>query len=70
MSGIVEHTVKEYAAKERVSERTVYNWLGKGAVEYRRTPGGGIRIMDRSQPRSRFVVFDMKSSEISRKASG
>ena len=42
-------TVKEYAAKERVAERTVRRWIEKGAVDARRTPGGGIRIAD---PRS------------------
>lgn len=58
-----ELTVKEYAAAERVTERTVYNWIGKGAVQVRRTPGGGVRV----------VVFSlagvMKSSEISRNPS-
>lgn len=41
-----ELTVKELAAVERVSERTVWNWIAKGAVEVRRTPGGGVRIRD------------------------
>ena len=42
-----ELTVREFAAIERVTERTVYRWIEDGAVEYRRTPGGGIRILDR-----------------------
>jgi excisionase family DNA binding protein len=42
-----ELTVREFAALERVTERTVYRWIEDGAVEYRRTPGGGIRILDR-----------------------
>jgi hypothetical protein len=41
----VELTVKEYAARERVSERTVWVWLAKGAVKCRKTPGGGIRVV-------------------------
>jgi len=41
-----ELTVKELAAVERVSERTVWNWIAKGAVPVRRTPGGGVRIPD------------------------
>ena len=41
-----EWTVKEYARAERVSDRTVHRWVAKGAVEVRRTPGGGIRIPD------------------------
>jgi excisionase family DNA binding protein len=39
-------TVKEFAARERVHERTVRRWVEKGAVEVRRTPGGSIRITD------------------------
>lgn len=39
-----ELTVKELAAAERVTERTVRSWIAKGAVDVRRTPGGGIRI--------------------------
>jgi len=46
-----ELTVKEYAAVERVDEATVRRWIAKGAVEVRRTPGGGIRITD---PRARI----------------
>jgi excisionase family DNA binding protein len=37
-------TIKEYAAIERVTERTVKNWIAKGAIDVRRTPGGGVRI--------------------------
>lgn len=47
-----EMTVKEFAAYNRVTERTVYEWIKKGAVEHRRTPGGGIRILERrTRPR-------------------
>lgn len=43
-----ELTVKELADRERVTERTVRNWIAKGAVEIRRTPGGrGVRIVER-----------------------
>lgn len=41
---MTELTIKEFAAVERVDERTVRRWIAKGAVEVRRTPGGGIRI--------------------------
>jgi len=40
-----ELTVKELARVERVSERTVWTWVAKGAVPVRRTPGGGVRIL-------------------------
>lgn len=51
-----EYTVKEYAARERVTERTVWNWIAKRAVTIRRTPGGGIRICERSESRVVFAV--------------
>jgi len=44
-----ELTVKEYAALERVTDRTVWNWRQKGAVEFRRTPGGRVRIIVRDR---------------------
>jgi hypothetical protein len=40
-----ELTVKEYAAVERVTERTVWNWIDKSAIVTRRTPGGGVRVV-------------------------
>lgn len=39
-----ELTVKEYATIERVTPRTVWRWIDKGAVPVRRTPGGGVRV--------------------------
>ena len=40
-----EFTVREFAERERVAERTVRRWVEKGAVDVRRTPGGGLRIL-------------------------
>lgn len=40
-----ELTVKEYAAVERVTVRTVQRWIDKGAISVRRTPGGGLRVL-------------------------
>jgi excisionase family DNA binding protein len=51
----VELTVKEYAEKERVTTRTVYNWIDKGALDVRKTPGGEYRV--------RVAFFDMKTVE-------
>jgi hypothetical protein len=60
----VEYTVKEFAFRERVTERTVYNWMTKGAVQFRRTPGGGIRIIDRRDGSgARIAFYGMKPSE-------
>ena len=47
-----ELTVKEFAEKERVDERTVRRWVEKGAVDVRRTPGGGVRILAPSYDKS------------------
>lgn len=52
----MELTVKEYAARERVTELTVRRWIAKGALDVRRTPGGGVRIVDR---RSAVAVFGL-----------
>ena len=52
----MELTVKEFAALERVDERTVRRWIAKGAVDVRRTPGGGIRILER-RSESRVTIF-------------
>ena len=53
----VELTVKEYAARERVTEGTVYRWIDKGAVMVRRTPGGGLRIIERrNEPRLTYLT--------------
>lgn len=57
---MAEFTVKEFAAKERVDERTVRRWIDKGAVDVRRTPGGGVRIVD---PPSRVAVFGMTNTD-------
>jgi excisionase family DNA binding protein len=50
-----EYTVKEYASRERVTPRTVRRWIEKGAVAFRHTAGGGVRIID--PPSSSRVVF-------------
>lgn len=36
--------VRQVAAIYDVTERTVYRWIEKGAVDVERTPGGGVRI--------------------------
>lgn len=55
-----EFTVKEFAALERVSVRTVWYWIQKGAVETRRNPGGGIRILDK---RSAVSFYDLSPTQ-------
>ena len=54
----VELTVKEYAERERVTPRTVYRWIDKGAIDSRKTPGGEIRIRLAS-----VVVFDATTTD-------
>ncbi len=57
-----EYTVREYADKERVTPRTVFTWILKGAVTYRRTPGGQIRIIEASST----MKFDEERGSSSR----
>ena len=45
MGEYTEYVVKEYAYLERVTPNTVYKWICKGAVQYRKTAGGGYRII-------------------------
>lgn len=54
-----ELTIKEYASLERVTERTVKNWIAKGAITVRRTPGGRVRI----QPDPSLCFIGVKHSE-------
>jgi ribosomal protein L34E len=45
-------TVKQFAKREQVTSRQVRRWIDKGAIEVRRTPGGGIRIVERRRERA------------------
>lgn len=42
-----EWTVREFAERERVTVVTVRRWIAKGAIETRRTPSGGVRVVER-----------------------
>lgn len=67
----VELTVRQFAKVEGVSERQVRTWIAKGAMEVRRTIGGGVRIIERrSEVRERAVFFSLKSGEDSGSLSG
>lgn len=61
-----EFTVKQYAEKEQVTPRTVYSWIWKEAVDFRRTPGGGIRILE---PRTNVTILSSTSVENDRNPS-
>lgn len=66
MNGLpsIELTVLQFARVEGVTERQVWTWISKGAVEVRRTTGGGVRIIERrSEVRDRAIFFSMKSAE-------
>lgn len=43
----VEFTVRQFAEREQVTVVTVRRWIEKRAVQTRRTPGGGIRIVEK-----------------------
>lgn len=59
MADVLQLTVKEYAARERVDPKTVRRWIVKGAVDVRRTPGGGVRILVPSDSRLVFLGTSM-----------
>lgn len=61
---VAEFTVREFAAVERVTRRTVDRWIGKQAIEVRRTPGGGIRIPD---PRAPSAPMPTRTADASRR---
>jgi excisionase family DNA binding protein len=37
-------SIMQTCAEIGVSRRTIYNWISAGKLEYKRTPGGSIRI--------------------------
>lgn len=41
----VEWTVRQYAEHEQVTIVTVRRWIQKGAIQVRRTPSGGVRVV-------------------------
>jgi excisionase family DNA binding protein len=51
-----ELTVKELAEREGVNPKTVYRWINKGALDVRRTPGGGLRIVERRSGPGAIVI--------------
>ena len=63
---MTELTVKEFAAHERVTERTVWTWIAKGAIPVRRTPGGRVRI---PVDRRTVLVLGLKNTEVPRSPS-
>lgn len=61
---MIEYTVKELAWLDDVGERTVRRWIAKGAVRFRKTPGGGIRILCAERhPRDRRLVGRLAEEE-------
>lgn len=66
-----EFKVLAFAEKEGVTERTVRTWIAKGAVRVRRTPGGGIRILERrSDGRATTVGEILKAGDVSGSLAG
>lgn len=61
---LVELTVKEFAARERVDTRTVWRWVAKGAVQVRRTPSGRIRIPTAPS----LCILSVTNSDITRQS--
>lgn len=58
-SAIHKYTVREYAAREQVTPRTVWRWVQKGAVDVQRTPSGRIRIIEPPRASSRVAILNL-----------
>ena len=58
-----EYTVREYAAREKVTAKTVRAWIQKGALEARKTPGGRLRVRDDGGPSGAAVIVIPKTPE-------
>lgn len=64
---MADWTVKEYADRERVHERTVRRWVERGTVPSRRLPGGPhrqgqIRIINPGQRANSDISGQMRTS--------
>lgn len=48
MTAVRTVSIKEACGIVGVSKRTIYNWLNAGKLEFKRTAGGSIRIVESS----------------------
>ena len=60
----MEYKISEYAKKNKVSVRTIWNWIYDGRVSIRRTETGRIRIViDENKEKTVAVYARVSSSE-------
>ena len=60
----MEYKISEYAKKNNVSIRTIWNWISNGRVSIRRTETGRIRIViDENKEKTVAVYARVSSSE-------
>lgn len=60
----MEYKISEYAKKNKVSIRTIWNWISDGRVSIRRTETGRIRIViDENKEKTVAVYARVSSSE-------
>lgn len=60
----MEYKISEYAKKNKVSIRTIWNWIYSGRVSIRRTETGRIRIViDENKEKTVAVYARVSSSE-------
>lgn len=60
----MEYKISEYAKKNNVSIRTIWNWISNGRVSIRRTETGRIRIViDETKEKTVAVYARISSSE-------
>ena len=60
----MEYKISEYAKKNKVSIRTIWNWISDGRVSIRRTETGRIRIViDENKEKTVAIYARVSSSE-------
>jgi len=52
----MKYKIKEYAAKNKVQYRTVWNWMKAGKLKYERTGTGRIIIVDEDEHKDKKVA--------------
>lgn len=61
---MIEYKVSEYAKKNKVTNRTVWNWISDGQLSIRRTETGRVRIIvDENKEKSVAIYARVSSSE-------
>lgn len=59
---MIEYKISEYAKKNKVSIRTVWNWISNGQLSIRRTETGRVRIIINENKEKIVAIYSRVSS--------